>query len=86
MKVYIVIRGSVYRHEICAVMESLSDAEAAATTLAMSECDNRHDFEIMEVELGAISTERTSKGYMPRPLDCGKVVKEIITRDVREPR
>lgn len=49
--IYLVIKTSVYRHDIFGAYESLDDAKTLADKLASSDIDNHHGYDVIPVPL-----------------------------------
>lgn len=48
-KIYLVIKTSVYRHDIFGAYEKIEDAKALADELADSDLDNHHGYDVVPV-------------------------------------
>lgn len=51
--IYIVIKTSVYRHDIFGAYEVLEDAKTLADELANSDIDNHHGYDVIPVPLNS---------------------------------
>jgi len=66
MLVYAVFRQAVYRHACGGVFKPLKDAINAANSLADSDVDSHHVYEVVPYELGArAQTERSGDPQWP---------------------
>lgn len=49
--IYIVIKTSVYRHDIFGAYEDLNDAKTLADQLASTDIDNHHSYDVLPIPL-----------------------------------
>jgi len=63
-KIYLVIKTSVYRHDIFGAYEELDDAKSLADELASTDVDNHHGYDVIPVPLNDHYeiTKNTDKG------------------------
>lgn len=57
MRVFVVFKVAVYRHECGGVFTTFEDARTAALTLIAGERDDHHQYEVVPFELDAATTQ-----------------------------
>ncbi|MFV2003612.1 MAG: hypothetical protein ACC650_00330 [Gammaproteobacteria bacterium] len=61
--IYLVIKASVYRHDIFGTFEELDDAKSLADELAATDIDNHHGYDVIPVPLnGHYEITQSSRG------------------------